>query len=44
MEELDIDTIITDVTGYATTALLAAVGIGTAVLAWSFVKRFIKKA
>tara|TARA_B100001123_G_scaffold445570_1_gene597491 strand:+ start:295 stop:456 length:162 start_codon:yes stop_codon:yes gene_type:complete len=42
VEQINPSQIIEDVTGYAVAALLAGIGIGTALLAWKFVKRFLR--
>ena len=41
---VDVSSVISEVSGHAYTALAAAVAIGTALLGWQFIKRFIKKA
>ena len=41
---IDVESIISTVSGHAYSALGVAVALGTALLGWSFVKRFIRKA
>lgn len=41
---VDVSSVISEVSGHAYSALAAAVAIGTALLGWQFVKRFIRKA
>lgn len=44
MEEsnIDVSAIVSEVIGYGETALLAAITLGTALLAWRLIKRFLR--
>jgi len=42
-EALSVDSVITQTTSTANTVLAAAIGIGTVVLAWKFVRKFFGK-
>ena len=42
LDQINVPQIIENVTPYAVAALLAGIGIGTAVIAWRFVRKFLR--